>query len=90
MQHCHESVCSRDSDNRHVADLADRMTAIPGGVDRAMTAAARLRMYFTVTAIVGGCTAALVMLVRTLLRPGGGGLPSWTPPWATWLLGAKR
>lgn len=73
----------------HVADLSDRTSAIPGGADRAMTAAARLRMYFTVTAIVGGCTAGLVMLLRTLLRPGGGGLLGWTPPWATWLLGGK-
>ncbi|KIM43100.1 hypothetical protein M413DRAFT_443915 [Hebeloma cylindrosporum] len=66
------------------------LVAIPGGADRAITAAARLRMYFTLTAIVGGCAAGLVMLVRTLLRPGGPGLPSWTPPWATWLLGARR
>lgn len=64
-----------------------RMGAIPGGADRAMTAAARLRMYVAVTAILGGCTAGLVMLVRTLLRPGGPGLPGWTPAWATWLLG---
>ncbi|KAH9480307.1 ERMES complex Ca(2+)-binding regulatory GTPase gem1 [Psilocybe cubensis] len=66
------------------------MSAIPGGADRAMTAAARLRMYVSVTAILGGCTAGLVMLVRTLMRPGGPGLPSWTPAWATWLLGGSR
>ncbi|KAF9483383.1 mitochondrial Rho GTPase [Pholiota conissans] len=66
------------------------MSAIPGGVDRAMTAAARIRMYFTVTAIVGGCAAGLVMLLRTLLRPGSGVLAGWAPPWATWLLGGRR
>ncbi|KAF8903139.1 P-loop containing nucleoside triphosphate hydrolase protein [Gymnopilus junonius] len=65
------------------------MTAIPGGVDRAMTAARRLRMYVTVTAIVGGCAAGLVILLRTLLRPGGGGLGGWSPAWATWLLGGS-
>ncbi|KAG6842000.1 hypothetical protein C0991_004491 [Blastosporella zonata] len=37
-------------------------SAIPGGADRAMTAAARLRMYVTLTAVFGGCTAGLFML----------------------------
>lgn len=64
------------------------MAAIPGGADRAMTASRRLRMYVTVTAIVGGCAAGLVVLLRTLMRPGGGGLGGWSPAWATWLLGA--
>ncbi|KAF9568805.1 mitochondrial Rho GTPase [Agrocybe pediades] len=66
------------------------MSAIPGGADRAMTAAARLRMYATVTAILGGCAAGLVMLLRRLLRPGGPGLFGWSPPWATWLVGVRR
>ncbi|CAA7261502.1 unnamed protein product [Cyclocybe aegerita] len=66
------------------------LSAIPGGHDRAMTAARRLRMYFTVTAIVSGCAAGLAILVRTLLRPGGAGLPAWTTPWATWLIGSKK
>jgi len=60
------------------------MSSIPGGADRAMTAAARVRMYFTLTALFGGCVAGLVVLFRTLLRSGG--LPGWTTPWATWLL----
>ncbi|KZP33470.1 mitochondrial Rho GTPase [Athelia psychrophila] len=59
-------------------------SAIPGGVDRAMTAAARLRMYFTVTALVGGVSASLVMIFRTLHR---GPFPAWSTHWATWLLG---
>ncbi|KAF7314342.1 hypothetical protein MKEN_00906800 [Mycena kentingensis (nom. inval.)] len=46
-------------------------TAIPGGADRALTAAARLRTYITVTAILGGCTAAAVAFYRTM-RVGGG------------------
>ena len=66
------------------------MTSIPGGADRAMTAAARLRMYFTLTAIFGGCAAGLVVLFRTLLRSGGAGLPGWATPWATWLLGSRK
>jgi Ras family protein T1 len=53
-----------------------------------MTAAAKVRMYVTVTALLGGCTAGLIMLVRTLLRPHG--LPSWATPWATWLVGNRR
>ncbi|TFK27715.1 mitochondrial Rho 1 [Coprinopsis marcescibilis] len=65
-------------------------SAIPGGADRAMTAAARFKTYVTVTALLGGATAGLIMLVRTLLRPGGPGLPSWTPSWAYWLLGHRR
>ena len=66
------------------------MSAIPGGADRAMSAAARLKMYFTLTAILGGCAAGLAILVRTLLRPGGAGLPAWSTPWATWLIGARK
>ncbi|TEB39827.1 mitochondrial Rho GTPase [Coprinellus micaceus] len=63
-------------------------SAIPGGADQAMTAAAKVRMYVTVTALLGGCAAGLIMLVRTLLRPHG--LPSWATPWATWLVGNRR
>ncbi|KAF9533224.1 P-loop containing nucleoside triphosphate hydrolase protein [Crepidotus variabilis] len=66
------------------------LSAIPGGADRAMSATRKLRMYFTLTAIVGGCTAGLVMLIRTLLRNGSAGLPAWSTPWATWLVGSKK
>ncbi|KAJ7695672.1 P-loop containing nucleoside triphosphate hydrolase protein [Mycena rosella] len=66
-------------------------TAIPGGADRAMTAAARLRMYVTVTAVFGGCTAGLIMLYRTLLRPGGGGLPGFNVhSWLAWIMSGGR
>ncbi|TFK74823.1 mitochondrial Rho GTPase [Pluteus cervinus] len=65
-------------------------TAIPGGADRALTATARFRKYVTLTAVLGGFTAGLLMIYRTLVRPGGPGLPSWTPSWAFWLLGVKR
>jgi Ras family protein T1 len=63
-------------------------SAIPGGVDRAMTAATRLRMYVTLTALMGGCTAGLLMLYRTMMRPGGG-WPSWTAHWTGWLFGNR-
>ncbi|EAU85755.2 mitochondrial Rho 1 [Coprinopsis cinerea okayama7 len=66
-------------------------SAIPGGADRALTAAARFKTYVTVTAVLGGMTAGLIMLFRTLARPGGPGLPSWTPPWMySWLVGSSR
>ncbi|KAF9242518.1 P-loop containing nucleoside triphosphate hydrolase protein [Melanogaster broomeanus] len=64
--------------------------AIPGGADRALTASERLRMYVTVTALLGGISAGLVMLYRSLLRPGGPIFPSWTSSWATWLLGRRE
>ncbi|KAK7056912.1 ERMES complex Ca(2+)-binding regulatory GTPase gem1 [Paramarasmius palmivorus] len=66
------------------------LTAIPGGAERAMSAASRLKMYFTLTAVLGGCTAGLIMLYRTLLRPGGVLLPDWSASWAGWLLGSRR
>ncbi|KAG2757949.1 mitochondrial Rho GTPase [Suillus brevipes Sb2] len=61
--------------------------AIPGGADRAMTASERLRVYVAFTALLGGVSAGLVMLYRSLLRQEI--LPSWTTPWATWLLGRR-
>ncbi|KIK80370.1 hypothetical protein PAXRUDRAFT_833557 [Paxillus rubicundulus Ve08.2h10] len=63
--------------------------AIPGGADRALTASERLRMYVTVTALLGGVSAGLVMLYRNLLKPGGPILPSWTH-WAAWLFGRRE
>lgn len=62
-------------------------SAIPGGADRAMTSAARLKMYFTLTAILGGCTAVLVVLFRNMRTPLG--LGSWSTSWAHWLLGGS-
>ncbi|KAF9019193.1 mitochondrial Rho GTPase [Hymenopellis radicata] len=62
-------------------------TSIPGGADRALLLSARWRKYFTLTALLGGCTAALVIMYRSMLRPTG--LPVWTTHWATWLLGRR-
>lgn len=76
----------RDANNVRVR----RNAAIPGGIDRAMTAAARLRVYFTMTALLGGFSAGLVMLYRTLIRPGGGNFTSWNTYWAAWLFGRRE
>jgi len=59
-------------------------SSIPGGADRAMTAATRLRTYITVSAVLGGCAAGLIMFYRTLYRPGGPGLFSWSSHWSSW------
>ncbi|KAG7440843.1 mitochondrial Rho GTPase [Guyanagaster necrorhizus] len=61
--------------------------SIPGGADRALSSTARLRMIVTFTALLGGCTAGLVMMYRNLLRPAG--FPQWATHWATWLLGRR-
>ena len=71
------------------AEILESNSAIPGGADMAMTAAARLRMYFTLTALLGGFSAGLVMVYRTLLRPGGT-FPGWTTYWANWLIGRRE
>ncbi|KAL9711007.1 ERMES complex Ca(2+)-binding regulatory GTPase gem1 [Leucoagaricus gongylophorus] len=63
-------------------------SAIPGGADRAMTSAARLKMYLTLTAILGGCTAALLVLFRNLRAPLG--LGAWSTSWAHWLVGGTH
>ncbi|KAM6494240.1 EF hand associated domain containing protein [Amanita muscaria] len=58
-------------------------SAIPGGGERALSRTARVRMYVTLTALLGGCTAGLLVLYRTLRQ--GGGVP-W---WASWLFGRR-
>ncbi|KAI8986202.1 mitochondrial Rho GTPase [Trametes punicea] len=63
-------------------------SAIPGGADRALSAAARLRTYITIASMVGGLSAGLYLVYRTFARPGGsqGG---WTAaPWIAWLIGS--
>ncbi|KAF8527453.1 P-loop containing nucleoside triphosphate hydrolase protein [Hysterangium stoloniferum] len=66
-------------------------TAIPGGADRA-SAAGRLRMYFTVSALVGGFAAGLLFMYRSLIRPGSpGGLgTSHVGLWLGWLFGRRE
>ncbi len=65
-----------------------RLSAIPGSVEGALTPAARLRQFVTWTALFGGVTASLMMVYRTMLRPGGI-LGSWGAPWVGWLAGRR-
>jgi len=65
------------------------LSAIPGGSERALTSAARFRLFVTWTAALGGLTAGLMIAYRTLLRPSGI-LGSWSVPWTGWLLGRRE
>ncbi|KAL0580663.1 ERMES complex Ca(2+)-binding regulatory GTPase gem1 [Marasmius crinis-equi] len=65
------------------------LSSMPGGAERALSASGRVKMYFTLTAVLGGSTAGLIMLYRTLLKPGGA-LPGWTTSWAGWLFSNRR
>ncbi|KAL7280069.1 hypothetical protein ACG7TL_006484 [Trametes sanguinea] len=63
-------------------------SAIPGGADRALSAAARLRTYITIASMMGGLSAGLYLVYRTFARPGGGGQGGWTAAsWLAWLIG---
>lgn len=68
----------------------DRSTAIPGGADRA-AAAGRLRMYFTVSALVGGFAASVMFMYRSMFRSGGSGIfsSSQVGIWLGWLFGRR-
>lgn len=65
------------------------LSAIPGGADRALSPAARLRLLVTWTAVLGGLSASLMMVYRTLLRPNGV-LGGWGGSWTTWILGRRE
>ena len=64
-------------------------SSLPGGADRALTAAARLRMYMTVATLVGGLGAGLVLVYRTFSRPGAFG-SGWLGQWLGWFFGSSR
>ncbi|KAF8580114.1 mitochondrial Rho GTPase [Ramaria rubella] len=67
--------------------------AIPGGADRALSAAGRLRVYFTVSALVGGFAAGLMFMYRSLFRSGSSGGMFGTAQaglWLGWLLGRRE
>ncbi|KAH9936174.1 mitochondrial Rho 1 [Fomitopsis serialis] len=61
-------------------------SAIPGGSDRAMTAAARIRMYIKVCTLIGGAATGVVLVYRTFARPGNS-LSSVTAQWINWIVG---
>ncbi|CAL1712907.1 unnamed protein product [Somion occarium] len=60
-------------------------SAIPGGADRALSSAARLRSYIKICTLVGGLGVGVFLLYRTWTRPGG-----WRGGWWTWLVGGWR
>ncbi|EMD39551.1 hypothetical protein CERSUDRAFT_111868 [Gelatoporia subvermispora B] len=64
-------------------------SAIPGGSDRAVSAAARLRTYVTVCTLVGGLATGVLLAYRTFSRPGSS-FGAWSGQWAAWLFGAAR
>ncbi|KAA1469902.1 mitochondrial Rho GTPase, partial [Dentipellis sp. KUC8613] len=55
-------------------------SAIPGGADRALSSALRLRTYLGVSVAVGGLGIGLLYAYRTFLRPGGP-LGGWVGQW---------
>ncbi|OCH84908.1 mitochondrial Rho 1 [Obba rivulosa] len=64
-------------------------SAIPGGSDRALSAAARLRMYVTVCTLVGGVATGVLLAYRTFARPGSS-FGAWSGQWVAWLVGSAR
>ncbi|KAI0917359.1 ERMES complex Ca(2+)-binding regulatory GTPase gem1 [Taiwanofungus camphoratus] len=64
-------------------------SAIPGGADRALSAAARLRMYVTMCTMIGGLATSALLVYRTFSRPGNtfGGLGA---QWISWFFGSAR
>ena len=66
-----------------------RTQSIPGYLDRALSPAARLRMYVTWSAVLAGLGAGLMMVYRTFLRPNGlfGG---WGGSWIGTVLGRRE
>ncbi|ETW81671.1 hypothetical protein HETIRDRAFT_36706 [Heterobasidion irregulare TC 32-1] len=63
-------------------------SSIPGGADRALSSAARLRTYVLVSALVGGLSFGLAFTYRTLLRPGGP-LGGWAGHFLGWIGGSR-
>ncbi|KAI0770529.1 mitochondrial Rho 1 [Fomes fomentarius] len=64
-------------------------SAIPGGADRALSTAARLRTYVRLASTVGGLSAGLYLVYRTFARPGVG--QGWSVgQWLAWLFGSGR
>ncbi|EPT05115.1 hypothetical protein FOMPIDRAFT_1027338 [Fomitopsis schrenkii] len=61
-------------------------SAIPGGSDRALTAAARIRMYIKLATMIGGLATGVVLVYRTFARPGNS-FSSVTAQWINWIVG---
>jgi len=59
-------------------------SSIPGGADRSLSPAARLRTYIVFSALVGSFSAGVLVAYRTFVRPGTVG-----GQWIWWLLGGR-
>ena len=64
-------------------------SAVPGNADRALTPAARFKNFMTWSAVLGGLAAGVMMVYRTLVRPGSA-FANWSSPWAAWILGRRE
>ncbi|KZV93467.1 mitochondrial Rho GTPase [Exidia glandulosa HHB12029] len=60
--------------------------AMPGGGDRSLSSAARIRTLFTVTAALGGLSAALFVVFRSYVRPSRGPMGFLTSLWTGWMV----
>ena len=72
-----------------LANMSDSNSAIPGGADRALSTAARLRTYIKLASMVGGLSTGLYLVYRTFARPGGGQVWS-VGQWLAWIFGSGR
>ncbi|KAI9510604.1 P-loop containing nucleoside triphosphate hydrolase protein [Russula earlei] len=76
----------------HIADVFHAIcgvamrpnSSIPGGAERSLSPAARLRTYIMLSALVGSLSAGVLVAYRTFVRPGTFG---WQ--WMEWLLGGR-
>ncbi|KAH9997968.1 P-loop containing nucleoside triphosphate hydrolase protein [Russula vinacea] len=59
-------------------------SSIPGGAERSMSPAARLRSYIVLSALVGSFSAGILVAYRTFVRPG-----TFGGQWIGWLLGGR-
>ena len=73
----------------HRACPCNSNSALPGGADRALSAAARVRMYVPFCTLVGGAGAGLLLVYRTFGRPGSFG-SGWVGQWLSWFFGGGR
>lgn len=84
---------SNESKSKRGLFYCSRSTAIPGGADRSLSTAGRLRVYFTLSALVGGFAAGLMLMYRSLFRTGSGPGSLGTTQvglWLGWLLGRRE
>jgi mitochondrial Rho GTPase 1 len=63
---------------------------MPGGADRTLSTAARVRTMMTIGVMLGGLSVGALLIYRTFSRPGAVGT-GWAGRWISWfLIGARR